>query len=369
MQSVGAEMGYSETAFVKPAAGAARFDLRWFSPTKEVPLCGHATLASAFVVLNHLEPGRDKVVFHTLAGPLTVTRDGDRLTVDAVLESCTRRGDRVLVDGRALDEEDVQPLVAPAGEQHLEHLGIGLDRQVLPLHRRVQVGMDAVHHVRRVIEAVAGQQRKDNFLGIAEWSGEDHGLRSPLVRQHLLHHARLCDALQVYAGLETLTGVPDKPIHVEYNSSNLQRQLLHALGEDAAVLVGPLVEEGRLGAVLPGELGLPDRRPLALAVVAHVARPAVDGREPHAGVARAAAAAGMSSPQMVSRIAELALQREHEGGSAEQERMRADRLAAQLRAAGLEPGYCGSTARAIPRSVSFTVPSSPTITFPGLTSR
>lgn len=50
MQSVAAEMNLSETAFVRRRPDGERFDLRWFTPTTEVDLCGHATLASAHVV-------------------------------------------------------------------------------------------------------------------------------------------------------------------------------------------------------------------------------------------------------------------------------------------------------------------------------
>jgi PhzF family phenazine biosynthesis protein len=50
------------------------YRLRWFTPTVEVPLCGHATLASATVVMERLEPGRTEVTFHTASGPLVVRR-------------------------------------------------------------------------------------------------------------------------------------------------------------------------------------------------------------------------------------------------------------------------------------------------------
>ncbi len=72
MQAVAAENNLAETAFLVPEGSDYR--LRWFTPLTEVPLCGHATLASAAVVMERLEPGRDKVVFHSASGPLTVTR-------------------------------------------------------------------------------------------------------------------------------------------------------------------------------------------------------------------------------------------------------------------------------------------------------
>jgi PhzF family phenazine biosynthesis protein len=80
LQAIAAEHNLAETAFFVPHG--RDFHLRWFTPTVEVPLCGHATLASAYIVLNELERSRDNVVFHTRSGPLTVARDGERLVMD-----------------------------------------------------------------------------------------------------------------------------------------------------------------------------------------------------------------------------------------------------------------------------------------------
>ena len=72
LQAIAAENNLAETAFLVPERGDYR--LRWFTPTTEVPLCGHATLASAAVVMERLEPRRQTVVFHSASGPLTVKR-------------------------------------------------------------------------------------------------------------------------------------------------------------------------------------------------------------------------------------------------------------------------------------------------------
>ena len=72
LQAIAAENNLAETAFLVREGGDYR--LRWFTPTTEVPLCGHATLASAAVVMERLEPGRQTVVFHSASGPLTVKR-------------------------------------------------------------------------------------------------------------------------------------------------------------------------------------------------------------------------------------------------------------------------------------------------------
>jgi PhzF family phenazine biosynthesis protein len=80
LQAIAAEHNLAETAFFVPQG--RDFHLRWFTPTVEMPLCGHATLASAYVVFNELDRSRDSVVFHTLSGPLSVVRDGERLLMD-----------------------------------------------------------------------------------------------------------------------------------------------------------------------------------------------------------------------------------------------------------------------------------------------
>ncbi len=80
LQAIAAENNLSETAFLVPAG--KDFALRWFTPRVEVDLCGHATLASAFVVFKYLQPERRKVVFQTQSGPLVVVREGEVLTMD-----------------------------------------------------------------------------------------------------------------------------------------------------------------------------------------------------------------------------------------------------------------------------------------------
>jgi PhzF family phenazine biosynthesis protein len=80
MQSIAAENNLSETAFFVP--GGDGYQLRWFTPSVEVDLCGHATLASAFVVMTDLKPGAASVKFQSKSGTLTVTRDGDLLSLD-----------------------------------------------------------------------------------------------------------------------------------------------------------------------------------------------------------------------------------------------------------------------------------------------
>ena len=80
MMNLAMENNLSETAFiVKEAEG---YHLRWFTPSTEVELCGHATLASAFVVLNFYETDRDVVEFNTMSGLLTIRRKGNLYEMD-----------------------------------------------------------------------------------------------------------------------------------------------------------------------------------------------------------------------------------------------------------------------------------------------
>jgi predicted PhzF superfamily epimerase YddE/YHI9 len=80
LQAVAAENNLAETAFLVPQG--ADYRLRWFTPLVEVPLCGHATLASAAVVMERLEPGRDNVTFDTASGPLRVARAATGYVMD-----------------------------------------------------------------------------------------------------------------------------------------------------------------------------------------------------------------------------------------------------------------------------------------------
>lgn len=80
MQSIAAENNLAETAFFVGQHG--EFDLRWFTPTIEIDLCGHATLASAFVVFSELGFKGDRVRFQSQSGPLNVSRSGEVLTLD-----------------------------------------------------------------------------------------------------------------------------------------------------------------------------------------------------------------------------------------------------------------------------------------------
>jgi len=80
LQAIAAENNPSETAFFVP--NGQGYDLRWFTPAAEVDLCGHATLASAFVLFEHLGHAAETVAFETRSGTLIVRRQEGLLVMD-----------------------------------------------------------------------------------------------------------------------------------------------------------------------------------------------------------------------------------------------------------------------------------------------
>lgn len=84
MQSIAAENNLAETAFFLPSlqGGQGHYHLRWFTPENEVDLCGHATLASAFVLSHFENHSGDKISFESKSGILSVTKTGDLFTLD-----------------------------------------------------------------------------------------------------------------------------------------------------------------------------------------------------------------------------------------------------------------------------------------------
>jgi predicted PhzF superfamily epimerase YddE/YHI9 len=86
MQNIAAENNLAETAFI--VAAGAQYEIRWFTPTVEVDLCGHATLASAFVLFNELGFAEDQINFVShRSGPLSVTKIGSVLALNFPVDS------------------------------------------------------------------------------------------------------------------------------------------------------------------------------------------------------------------------------------------------------------------------------------------
>ncbi|QDU54277.1 PhzF family phenazine biosynthesis protein [Aeoliella mucimassa] len=103
MLSIAAENNLSETAFVVPRG--EYFDLRWFTPAREVDLCGHATLATAHVVMQHLGYRNERLDFETCAGRIAVQASGDLMTLDLP----TRAGERCQAPQTLIDALGAEP--------------------------------------------------------------------------------------------------------------------------------------------------------------------------------------------------------------------------------------------------------------------
>lgn len=80
MQNIALENNLSETAFIVPKG--QDYEIKWFTPLVEVDLCGHATLASAYVIFNHLQTDSNTIVFHSNSGPLYVDNKVDLIIMD-----------------------------------------------------------------------------------------------------------------------------------------------------------------------------------------------------------------------------------------------------------------------------------------------
>ena len=88
MQKIAQENNLSETAFFVPMEDDV-FHLRWFTPDREVDLCGHATLATAYTIFNCLNFKGKQITFETLSGALYITRQENLLTMDFPLRAAT----------------------------------------------------------------------------------------------------------------------------------------------------------------------------------------------------------------------------------------------------------------------------------------
>lgn len=158
--AVAAENNLSETAFLcrLPAGGEADYAIRWFTPTCEVPLCGHATLSGALVVLDHLEPGRESVSFQTREkGVLTVRRgEGGLLVMD-------------------LPASKIRPVIIP---EHLDYvLGVTPLEVLRDASNDLYVVLGSPQEVRQLAPRLAGfaQVKARGIIATAEAKREIDG--------------------------------------------------------------------------------------------------------------------------------------------------------------------------------------------------
>lgn len=149
LQAIAAENNLAETAFLVPDGGD--YQLRWFTPITEVPLCGHATLASAAVVMERLECGRSSVVFHSASGPLTVKRTNGRYLMDFPARSR-------------------EPVVTPSGLA--EALGV-MPMEVFTSASNYMVLLDSAQTVRELAPNIAALAQLDRSGVVVTAAGDN----------------------------------------------------------------------------------------------------------------------------------------------------------------------------------------------------
>lgn len=134
LQAVALENNLSETAYLVPKGD--KYELRWFTPSMEVDLCGHATLASAWVVFNELRPGSERVLFETLSGELCVeAREGLLwMSFPERLATLVKRG-----EAGALDPRIESAMGAKATETHAVRNEAGVTNCMLVFDSETQV--------------------------------------------------------------------------------------------------------------------------------------------------------------------------------------------------------------------------------------
>jgi PhzF family phenazine biosynthesis protein len=143
MQAIAAENNLAETAFFVPRG--PDFDLRWFTPAVEVDLCGHATLATGHVLMTELEPKRQRATFHTRSGPLHVSRDGARLSMD-------------------FPSQPPKPITPPAAL--LDALGAKPSAVLAALDVHAIAVFDSAAQVRALKPDLAAIARLDNYFAV-----------------------------------------------------------------------------------------------------------------------------------------------------------------------------------------------------------
>ncbi|MEP6736220.1 MAG: PhzF family phenazine biosynthesis protein [Chryseolinea sp.] len=113
MQNIAMENNLAETAFFVKNGDV--YEIRWFTPTVEVDLCGHATLASAFVLFNYLEHHHDEIVFHShRSGELLISRKEGLITLNFPTDTLTE----VIITDPLVHGFPIKPIKAFKGKTH-----------------------------------------------------------------------------------------------------------------------------------------------------------------------------------------------------------------------------------------------------------
>jgi PhzF family phenazine biosynthesis protein len=104
LQKIALENNLSETAFFVPTENG--YHIRWMTPTIEVPLCGHATLAASYVIFNELRKGMEEIIFQSLSGELKVTKQDELI----ILNFPSNKPEKVDPSVELLDSLKVEPV-------------------------------------------------------------------------------------------------------------------------------------------------------------------------------------------------------------------------------------------------------------------
>lgn len=233
MQNIAIEMNLSETAFILRREGENPL-LRWFTPTFEIDLCGHATLASAHIYSNVIRPGLRQITFDTkFAGALRVVRNGNSYTMDFP----SRLGEKIDLDAipnfvfEALSEE--RPLEAYSSRDLM--LVYGDEKDIL----RMTPDFNALLKYKKFIIVTAKSRGKYDFIsrffcaddGIAEdpVTGSAHCTLAPYWAKRMGRtHLRAYQASK--RGGELIL--------------NLMRDRVHITGRVVSIIEGVMTVEG-----------------------------------------------------------------------------------------------------------------------------
>lgn len=164
MQSIAAENNLSETAFTVPSDGSeADFDLRWFTPTAEVEMCGHATLAAGHILM-----AASSVRFSTKSGIMVVSRRGDLLELNMRAAKLSLVSDPDLCASLGLSDS---PVWLADGYNDAAIIEVASEAEV----RALEPDFAALHHIHRMAVVTAPGQEEDiasrvfvPYLGIDE---------------------------------------------------------------------------------------------------------------------------------------------------------------------------------------------------------
>lgn len=154
MQQVAAEQNLSEIVFVGPPSdengGDADRRLRWFTPTVEVPLCGHATLAAAHVLWNHLDEVVERLTFESHSGPLTVWHEKQNSDDLIVMDFPART-----TEPCEIDPAIVEALGPSPSEMLRTTRNIGVGEEAQPAYIAVYDNKREVHELRPDMKKLA----------------------------------------------------------------------------------------------------------------------------------------------------------------------------------------------------------------------